>query len=318
MIHEFETFLEEHAAGWGLPPSNWSCLLYNNYQPHYNAINLFWFHKNEGFPKIICKLQREPLLVKREFENLGQVYSRVPSLVARPLHFGLVGGFWSFWVEGRPGRLFPVRSRYSATLASSICDAVIALHRGLRQPHSASADDRYQRVLAGPLEQVERFGASTLVKDGCQSLLRDIPRNWFDSLPVIPQHGDLAFGNVLVHRRHCYIIDWESFGGTDLPLYDLLTFFLSLIPAGRDQSPPAAFRFYNQVPALVERYSKAFGLDSAGREFFLPLTLANWFYVLWSDGRREVLERMYHRIEAYFARRSWWDSLVGVSQRRAA
>jgi hypothetical protein len=41
----------------------------------------------------------------------------------------------------------------------------------------------------------------------------------------------------------------------------------------------------------------------------LPLTLANWFYLQWTDGRVEFSNRLYPAIKDYFENRERWENI---------
>lgn len=97
--------------------------------------------------------------------------------------------------------------------------------------------ERVPEIVAG----LDMRGPNTGVLTGdqcgsCEALATRLSPDWISSLPAIPQHGDFFCGNLLLHRRSWYIVDWESFGLVDLPLYDVLTFCLSLLQAGGDKA----------------------------------------------------------------------------------
>jgi hypothetical protein len=62
-----------------------------------------------------------------------------------------------------------------------------------------------------------------------------------------------------------------------------------------------------QIPELVQRYACALGLQAAAVRQALPLTLVNWFYLQWCDGRQEFSQRMYKRLERYFSSPDTWE-----------
>ena len=85
-------------------------------------------------------------------------------------------------------------------------------------------------MVAAPLDAVLQCGGPT-VRDGCLALLETATAGWLQTLPVIPQHGDLFIDNVLRYREEYHIVDWDSFGEIDLPFHDLITLLLSFLQA---------------------------------------------------------------------------------------
>ncbi len=129
-------------------------------------------------------------------------------------------------------------------------------------------------------------------------------------LPVVPQHGDFFSGNLLLHRKQWHIVDWESFGFIDLPLYDVLTFFLSLLQTGEGDAEAWSPSLAANIPALMSWYAEQFGLSRKDMALLLPLTLMNWFHLQWTDGRRAFATRTYKAIENYFRNPESWERII--------
>ena len=64
-----------------------------------------------------------------------------------------------------------------------------------------------------------------------------------------------------------------------------------------------------EVPALVKEYARHLKLSFEDIRLLLPLTLANWFYLQWSDGRREFTSSMYKIIQDYFEHTNAWEKV---------
>ena len=311
MIAEWQQFLLGRAADWNVPQRDrWTCLFHNNYHPHCSSINLFWFYGGATSPRVVTKLQREPMLLRREFDGLQRAHASAPRFVPRPLHFGQIQDFWTLWMEGVPGTRFQIEEHRSPDALESAADAIIGFHAGVRESNAYPDSERWRRMVSEPLDTVSRFGTSSVVQKGCSALAAAISPEWLASLPVIPQHGDLFSENLLSHRDQYYIVDWETFGLIDLPLYDLLTFCLSLFPTETARPDQWPAWLLNQVPPLIHRYCDSLGLDYRNIRFLLPLTLVNWFHLQWSDGRRAFSERMYRTMERYFSAADLWDGLI--------
>ncbi len=316
MISELTSFLLTRSGEWKFPPGGeWKFLFHNNYQPHYSGINLLWFRDRDEFPRVVTKVCRDPGILQKEYENLNQLHADIPGCTPRPLHFGQLSGFWTLWMSGVPGRRFQVRAEYSPDTLRSITETVISIHAATRR-QAAVDDNRLERMVSQPLDTLFHFGKSLAVQNGCQALAEKISSDWIKSLPVIPQHGDLYLGNLLANRGRWHVVDWESFGVIDLPLYDLFTFCFSLLQIGANTPETWRPSIAAEVPALVFRYSQEFSLAHEDLKLLLPLTLVNWFHLQWMDGREEFSTRMYRVIEHYFQNSSSWDRLVDVSSEK--
>ena len=304
MIHHLRTFLMERRAEWNLPTTgDWSFLFHNNYHPHSSNINLLWFHNATGFPRVITKLYREPAILKREFENLTRVYSSAPTWVPKPLHFGLQADFWALWMEGVPG--FPFHPRSTKRVVAATIEMFASIHGALKRGTDPDRD-RYTRVALEPLQTLTKFGESVSVRAGCAALAAQLSSAWIESLPVMPQHGDLVIENVLLLGDQAHVVDWETLGRIDLPFYDLLTFVYSLLSEEGDMPEAWDRSLVKEIPALIEQYAKPLGLSTADIPLLLPLTLANWFHLQWSDGHLGFAGRMYKIIEHCFEYPDLW------------
>lgn len=313
MIRDWQDFLIDHAAEWGFSTNGgWRFLVHNNYHPHCSNINVLWFQGKGEFPAVVTKLYSEPEIPRREFENLKRAYDCAPKWVPNPFHFGQQGSFWGLWMQGVPGTRYTAETRRSAASLQSMVDMVATLHRELAKAAAKPTNARYERLVSLPVNAVRNFGTSAVVREGCAKVAESITEEWIASLRVIPQHGDLFCDNLLLDRGQWHLIDWESLGIIDLPFYDLLTLLLSL--AGAAEKAPESWdhALLRQMPELVQRYASALGLEAASVRRVLPLTLMNWFYLQWSDGRQEFSKRMYTMLERYFVSvDSWEKAFVG-------
>jgi aminoglycoside phosphotransferase (APT) family kinase protein len=170
--------------------------------------------------------------------------------------------------------------------------------------------DRYRRMVSEPLETVSCFGPAAHVRAGCAEVAAEISPDWINGLPTIPQHGDLFSGNLLLHHDKWRILDWETYGLIDLPLYDLLTFFLSVLLARGPVPEHWRPSLLARMPALIATYSQRLGLSPADTRRLFPLTLANWFHLQWKDGRQEFATAMYKTIDHYFQSRELWENSI--------
>jgi len=305
MLTQLNTFLSENCPDWGLSASgNWDFWFYNNSHSHATNLDIMWFHGDDDFPRVVTKLDRKPDALAREFENLSRVHSCVPEHSPRPLNFGPLGQFWALWMEGLPG--LPLPQEYSSQSLGSIVDMLLTIHSGVRETHRKDEFGRYRRLVEEPLEDVGTSTTSPSVRTGCTQLLREIDKDWLNSLPIIPQHGDLYPGNVILSRNRLHVLDWETFGIVDLPLYDLMTFLVS--PLITDGATPSNLdpKAVQHMPPAVGRYAARMGLTISDLELLLPLTLINWYRLMKVDGREKFPPRMLRLIDHYFEHTEIW------------
>ena len=307
MISQWKMFLDARLEEWNLPTKGkWSFLFLNNYGPQSSNIVLLWFHNADRFPRVATKLCSEERILKREFENLEQIYPCASRWVPRPLSFEKQGGLWALWMESVPG-LSPPPQDYRPAWLQPLTGTLASMHEAIRNQGERLSPERYRRMVLDPLETVAQLGEEASVRAGCAEMRARISAEWMESLPVIPQHGDLFSGNLLLDRDRWHVVDWESFGVVDFPFYDLLTLLISLLTAQRNKVEEWDPILVKQAPALVECYSRKLGLSLADVSLLLPLTLANWCHLQWCDGRKAFTDRMYKTIQNYFESADQWQ-----------
>lgn len=310
MICQWKRILLTRAAEWDMPVGvEWSFLLHNNYHPNSASFNVLWFCQEERFPRAVAKVCPQENVLRREFENLTCVYPLARGCVPKPLHLELVDGLWMLWMAGVPGLRVSSRRNYSPSELTPVVDMLASIHRAVQSGAEACSPDRHARMVAEPLDAVIRFGASAAVRAGCTALAEVSSALWINALPVIPQHGDLFLDNVLRHRNQWHVVDWETFGAIDLPFYDLLTLLVSVLRASGEIQGRSSPKLSGQVPVLIGRYARALQLPVSLVKVLLPLTLANWFYLHWLEGRMATMERMYGALEHYFEHNDIWEGI---------
>jgi hypothetical protein len=116
-----------------------------------------------------------------------------------------------------------------------------------------SPELRLGLVLADRLNQLERGGMDYEAIQALRKALDGV------IVPSHPQHGDLWPDNILVDRDgHWHIIDFETFGQVQFPLYDALHFAWSSInPAWPDRDKQVA------QDAVVQRLARRQGLSDS-------------------------------------------------------
>jgi aminoglycoside phosphotransferase (APT) family kinase protein len=310
MIGEWKGILVARAADWDLPPrGDWKCLLHNNYHPAASTLNVLWFHGKDRFPRAVTKIGRQESTLVHEFESLRMVYPLAESYMPRPLCLEKRDELWMLWMAGVPGFRIPRRSSYPAPVLQSMVDMLASIHHGLARPAGESSADRHERMVARPLTALMEWGPSAEVRASCRTIEGASSAAWLQQLPVIPQHGDVFLDNVIRDRDRYYLVDWETFGAIDLPFYDLLTLMISILRASGETPERLNSNLVRQVPLMIEQYARRLGLAVSLVPKLLPLTMANWFYLHWLEGRQPIMEAMYATIDRYFRHKGTWDEV---------
>lgn len=280
MTEHLKEILSTRAAEWGLPAgAEWNFLFHNNYQPTRSTINLLWFHRNEQFPRVVTKMLRQGHgVLDQEYQRMQAVFSLVPRYVPRPIYLGDTDGYATLWMEGVRGRRIPPVRQHPESVLTQIADMLVSIHRAVNKGSEQSAADRYAVMIAAPLQAVFQFGSPT-VREGCRALLQTATAGWLQTLPVLPQHGDLFIDNILRYRDEYHIVDWDNFGDINLPFHDLITVLLSLLQASSSTPEQWNRDLRTRIPFLVERYARGIQLQSAVLSVLLPLALANQLYL---------------------------------------
>lgn len=311
MIKEYEKFLYEMSTEWGLTVTGpLKFFLFNNYHAHSTNIDIFWFHRTERSPFLVTKLSRKVAHLECEYENLKQVYGHQFVCIPKPLYFGSLGGFHTLWMTGLRGFQLRPGGPHLAKYINRLVDAVIDMHRRLRCSAHVSEGQRVRRLVEEPLKTVAEYGTSATVRRCCQALQETCSDLVAHQLPVIPQHGDLFLGNVLRDGGQFYFVDWENFNIIDFPYYDLFTLLFSLL-RGFGRTPECCpARVAKQIPKLIQRYTLELCLPVSNLNLLFPLTLANWFHMLYARGNREFDGEMYKLIESYFENEHRWQKIL--------
>lgn len=311
MIKEYEKFLYEMSTGWGLTVTGpLKFFLFNNYHPHSTNIDIFWFHRTERSPFLVTKLSRVAVHFEREYENLKQGYAHQLVCIPRPLYCGRLGCFHTLWMTGLRGSPTSPGDPRLAKYIGRLVDAVIDMHRRLRCPGHEPEGQRVRRLVEEPLKTVAEYGTSATVRRCCQALQKTCSDLVAHQLPVIPQHGDLFFGNVLRNGRQFYFVDWENFNIIDFPYYDLFTLLFSFLRRFGRTPEHCPARVAKQIPKLIRRYTSELSLSVGNPAPLFPLTLANWFHMLYSFGRQKFAGEMYKSIESYFENEHRWQKTL--------
>jgi hypothetical protein len=274
MIGEWKEILTKHAPEWGVPPTgNWNFLVYNNYQPTYSGVNIFWFRNRDRHPLVVTKIFPEQTLPNQEHRNLQDAYACAPAVVPKPFGLYQHGDLWALWMAGIQGTKMTAEFLSEAAI-DRFCIGLVAIQKGVASRRPVNPR-RHQDCVCAPLEFAIQHCPA--ISEACHQVLTRFSENYLKRIPVLPQHGDLYNGNIIVNGgANWVIVDWELLGLVDLPGYDLIRFLFSL------GDGPAPDRWHGMLldhaKRVMSRYIKELALDRQELLHLFPVLLANWLY----------------------------------------
>lgn len=285
------------AGGWCQPPAQ--VLMHNCFDRTTSSVLLFLFSRGARSPDVVVKLCRNVGVVKREFDTLHLLRGQAAGLAPEPLFFENVEGFGALGMRALAGRSLGTWEERMACLPG-VVGWLIGFQRATTLDPLEPGDALAQ--YSAPFEQLVRLGrdpssAGELARMGALAKAAISGA----SLPRIPQHGDFYFGNILVQGDRIGVVDWEDFGTSVLPGYDLFTLLLHEV-AGQDgpgrvsgnPEDPLARR----IRGATRTYFEAFGVAPAVARAILLYTLAQQFIHSATLGRSSQ-EMLWRRVEAY-------------------
>ena len=128
------------------------------------------------------------------------------------------------------------------------------------------------------------------------------------SIPQIPQHGDFCGSNILVNKNDFYVIDWESYALTDLPLFDsfhILT--TSIFSFFHDQDINTFKRIYFKdseftsfIKYFLEDYCEKLNISKKLINLCFPLYLVTFYKLFHTNPVREKIVKSYCQYIQYY------------------
>jgi hypothetical protein len=316
MISRWKNILRENASQWDLPAQGeWSFLMSNVTHSMGCTIYLLWFHDHDIYPRVVTKLSRRDTFLRREFQNLLDVWACAPAWTPRPLALGQERDVWALWMEGLPGS--KLLSRQSSSLAlEPIVDMLGDIHKAIHGRGNWRCEDRYRRSVLEPIGSIEQLCDNGVMTAQCAELRAKISADWICSLPVIPQHCDFVPGNLLKEKNQFHVVDWEYFGRIDLPLFDLLTLVSSVLRIDTENAKDWSSSLAKTISGLAASYERKIGLSPDDVAKLVPLALMNWVHLHRQENHASESSRVYRILRHYFEHQDLWDGLFIPAQTR--
>jgi aminoglycoside phosphotransferase (APT) family kinase protein len=213
---------------------------------HRARVSVFVFNRSERNPRIFVKVAlsaREGRYVAEEFgavQTLASHGGEVASLVPMPLGTTAEGDWLAAAYEVVPGRrlVVPQLNRRIGPIGrrelSRFWDE--AAHVGVGLAAAGTAANRDESALGGIVDKfrsgVEIESRARADVDAFRFALERERVRWTPTW----QHGDVAVGNVLVHRGKLRLVDWEAARSDYEPWFDLATAPVAAVILARRQT----------------------------------------------------------------------------------
>lgn len=187
------------------------------------------FTNQDAYPNLVLKIDETNVLTK-SYQDMVQLRKSFGELVAEPV------GLFPF----QPTKSVSIQKGIQGTPWFRIKEIVPfetickLSTQGLEELHSKVGGIReYQQEVAPALslrEITERLQTKNLIDPVLIERLYDATRRLEElgTIPSFRQHGDFCINNLMYADDHVYVIDFDDFGKTSVPLHDCFSLLRSL------------------------------------------------------------------------------------------
>ncbi len=266
-------------------------LLYSNRGETRSSVLVFVFAPGEPDPRAIVKLRRDRESVAREAHTLRRLSLEIPGRVPRVHLTGEIGRWAFVAMEGMAGQ--PITPWEFETHAGALLRALVEIHGPMRGGMADKATVGAEML--EPLREFERVWGSGCADLAllCRSLRERVETLRGVGFPVIPQHGDFCLDNVLVGRdRGVVVLDWEEFATVQLPGYDLVVLFASLV--GRNVLEER--KLAHLLAESLRVYAREMGVEARWLGVLVPLSMIRFVLFCAGEERLEPAELVLSRL----------------------
>ena len=309
------------------------CLFGYNYS---SVICFILFNENQ--PLFHIKLRRKAEIdntLKQEYENLKNIKNKIDvdlkSSIPTFIILDQVDEFQILFQNVLPGNRLDgllkafkhphleKERNFLFTNLELVKNFLIKFHRSVQNGYFNFTDEELEFKVTNLLKQffnnvsknTDKYEINKIVKQA--KILSQI------SIRQIPQHGDFCDCNILIAKNHVFVIDWESYTLTDLPLFDifhiLTTSIISFLRV-KEINPCYIFkRIYfehseltNFINYFLEDYCKKLNIPKEFIKLCFPLYLIAFYNNFSSNPAKEkTIENYSHYIQFYF---KYQDKLI--------
>lgn len=234
------------------------------------------------------------LNLRNEFACYQRAFANFPTFVPEPVACLDLAG-WSIMiarsVEHRPMRARNLAGSALLQRRRWILDFFAAASRTGRSPDTDTSHETLVATLHDFIYMVSGIDSPQL------QYLRGLQTAEWTDLPEIPQHGDFSLNNLGRKYRGVVIFDWEDYGATHLPGFDICILALSISGLNPDFSRALHRGHEVRHPGfdLARQACLSSSLDFDRFRRLVPLYLLVFRYLKrnYSQRSREVADKLF-------------------------
>jgi len=294
-IEVLQKFVPAEIAGHDL-----QTMFYNSINASRRDLSIFVFTNRQAQPRWVIRCHHDRDIVQRQFTAL-QALERAqcdcqPVALGETTFDDLYALLLRF-CEGKPfspDMILKNRVELDRVMATLV-QIQSALANGVSQQMTAHA----QITLADLQRQNDLDSEALRLRlEHAVDLIQQL------RLPMLPQHSDFVWANLLHDRRRVIIIDWEHVAFLSLPFFDVWTLLLSLLHNFSVESfqqlfhpsPLSATAIY-----ALQNYAQKLGIPVSPARDLFPLALVGFIALNKRQNRNFLAGKLTRLLEFYLA-----------------
>jgi len=291
-----------------------------------SAISFILFSNNRPLFHIkLRRLSESNNTLKQEYDNLLHIKNKIDVSLKRSLtDFLILDQFDEFQIliqNDLPGnRLVEIliSSKYQDSnnerkflfnTLEMVKNFLIKFHKSVQNDDVNFTKEELEQKVTKPFTLFFKKVHKNIEPEKIDQILKQVSNI---VIPRIPQHGDFCVSNILIDKNNLYVIDWESYALTYLPLFDIfhiLTTSLISFFRTKEINPYNTFkRIYFEQSELtdfifnyVEDYCHKLNIPTEFIKLCFPLYLVTFYNIFYSNPTREkIIENYSQYIQFYF------------------
>lgn len=266
----------------------------------YRKLTFFFLEKNQKKPFALAKstpFPRDKNEIIKEYKILSFVNSKVKGklkkTIPKPISLVKVGNSPVLFQNFLPGEIISskvndiFKIKHLNKNFKKVNDWLIAFNNCFKKKSIYLNDKQIKKLIIGPIHKSISLD-KTLSKKDFKWIFNRIELLKKTPLYLIPKHTDFWPGNILINKNEIKVLDWEDFGLSNLPFFDLFHFIVSyflLIDFYFTRDEYHKFykifftknKYNNYIRKYVKDYCKAFNLNPKLLDLFFLLYLVEFY-----------------------------------------